>query len=121
MNGEEGSDHPAANPAQSNDGHYPMEMHLGGPSVPEETDGDKKTSRDERRKSEFRLRLAVVSCDEEALDLIGQGTEASNANEGSDANADEHKSGGALTEMVGGFVYFGDRCKEQVKVAENNS
>jgi hypothetical protein len=26
-----------------------------------------------------------------------------------------------LTEMVGGFIYFGDRCEEQVEVAENHS
>lgn len=121
MNGEEGGDHPAADSAQSNDGHYPMDMHLGGPAIPEETDGDQNASRDERRKSEFRLRLAVISCDEEVLDLVGEGTEARNANEGSNANTDVNKSGGALTEMVGGFVYFGDGGKEQIEVAENHS
>ncbi|KAJ8130217.1 hypothetical protein O1611_g3413 [Lasiodiplodia mahajangana] len=77
-----------------------MDMHLGGPAVPEETDGDQKASRDERRKSEFRLCLAVISCDEVVLDPVGKGTEASNANEGSNANTDVNKSGGSLTEMV---------------------
>lgn len=121
MNGEEGSDHPAADPTQSNNGHYPMDMHLGGPAVPEETDGDQEASRNQRRKSEFWLRLAVVSCDEDVLDLVGKGTEARNANEGSNANTNVNKSGGALTEMVRGFVYFGDGGKEQVEVAEDHS
>ena len=98
-----------------------MDTHLGGPAVPEETDGDQEASGDERRKSEFRLCVAVVFCDEAVLDFVGESTEARNANEGTDTNADVNKSGGTLTKMVGGFVYFGDGGEEQVEVAENHS
>jgi hypothetical protein len=89
-----------------------MDPHLGGPAVPEETYGDQEASWDERRKSEFGLCLAVVSCNEPVLDSVGESAEARNANEGSDPNADVNESGGTLAEMLGGFVYFGDGGEE---------
>ncbi|GAB1205138.1 hypothetical protein APSETT445_003808 [Aspergillus pseudonomiae] len=96
-------------------------MHLGGPAVPEEADGYQEAPWDERRESEFWLRLAIVSGDEAILDPVGKGAEAGDTNEGSDTNADVHESGGALTEMVGGFVYLRDRGEEQVEIAENHA
>lgn len=98
-----------------------MQLFLGGPAVPEQSDRDKKASWNKRGHAKFRLAYAVVLLRQVDEDFVGDGTEDEETDEGADADPEISQAGCTLGKLVGGLVDGGDCREEEVEIAVDNS